>query len=346
MSEFFRDRLRRFTASVEQSETLTPVQRTKVVREYKKAIETEAPPRLVLIGEAGVGKSTTINALFNAGQEVGHSRATTDRAWAIPVQEVNGSHGTLEVVDMPGLGDDIANYPRYVALYREVVPTADVVVWIHQAENRMVHLVQQALTDLCGSHPELIGRLVFGLNKADEIGPHNWNLRANLPSPAQQAELADRERDFNRKILGVLPTWQGRTVSYSARQFYNLTALFKEMMYALPEHRRWLLEQRMDLGDFTSLVDRKLLQAATASTLAEVGPQEPGPAQQVRERGLRLPDPAPRQPEPQEGPSAPSAQGPVTEALAALSQAELDALLADSARLAEFVRRVEQGDAR
>jgi GTP-binding protein EngB required for normal cell division len=33
------------------------------------------PPRIALIGETGVGKSSTINGLFNAGCEVSHRRA-------------------------------------------------------------------------------------------------------------------------------------------------------------------------------------------------------------------------------------------------------------------------------
>ncbi|WP_314409233.1 GTPase family protein [Streptomyces sp. DSM 40484] len=331
MPDFIRQHLRRFTASVEQSDALSPAQRASLLRGYEEALVNEAPPRLVLIGQAGVGKSKTINALFNAGQEVGHSRATTDRAWTIPVQEVSGSHGTLEVVDMPGIGDDIANYRRYLDLYREILPTADAVVWIHAAEDRTVQLVQQALRDLFGPSPELVGRLVFGLNKADEMGPHDWNTRANLPSELQRAALRDREGAFTRSIAHALPAWRGRAVSYAALHHYNLTALFKEMMYAVPEQRRWVLEQRMDLADFTALVDRKLLRAAQARTLAEVPaavPEAPAvppqPAQRLQER------PSPEPPR------------SVNEALAGLSEAQWQELHADRARLQEFVRRVEQ----
>ncbi|MET8896246.1 GTPase family protein [Streptomyces albogriseolus] len=334
MSGTIRDRLRRFTTSVEQSEDLTPTQKKAVLKGYEEALGKEEPPRLVLIGQTGVGKSTTVNALFNAGQEVGHSKATTDRAWTIPVQEVSGSRGTLEVVDMPGLGDDLANYHRYVDLYRQVLPTADAVVWIHPAEDRTVHLVQQALADIFGTSPELVGRLVFGLNKADEIGPHDWNTHANMPSDLQRAALREREKEFTRSIARVLPSWQGRAVCYAARRFYNLTALFKEMMYAVPEQRRWVLEQRMALADFTALVDRKLLRAATATTLAEIPADSPA---------LPLP-----QQSPQEWTRQPAVHEPrsVADALAELSDAQWRELHADRARFEEYVRRVERGESR
>ena len=336
MSGSIRDRLRRFTTSVEQADGLSPAQRAAILQGYEDALGSEAPPRLVLIGEAGVGKSTTVNALFNAGQEVGHSKATTDRAWTIPVREVSGSNGTLEVVDMPGLGDDVANYRPYLDLYGEILPTADAVVWIHPAEDRMMHLVQQALADLFGPRPELVGRLVFGLNKADEIGPHDWNTRANLPSELQRAALREREAEFTASITRVLPAWRGRAVSYAARQFYNLTALFKEMMYAVPEERRWVLEQRMDLADFTALVDGKLLRAATATTLAEIpatGPQPRPPAPPQSAQDTRE----------QPGPRPPRS---VADALNGLSDAQWRELHTDRARFEEFVRRVERGDGR
>ncbi|MFI8201260.1 GTPase family protein [Streptomyces sp. NPDC085937] len=334
MSGTIRDRLRRFTTSVEQSEDLTPAQKKAVLEGYEEALGKEGPPRLVLIGQTGVGKSTTVNALFNAGQEVGHSKATTDRAWTIPVQEVSGCKGALEVVDMPGLGDDIANYRRYLDLYRQILPTADAIVWIHPAEDRTVQLVQQALADVFGNSPELVGRLVFGLNKADEIGPHDWNRHANLPSELQRTALREREEEFTRSIARVLPSWRGRAVCYAAGRFFNLTALFKEMMYAVPEQRRWVLEQRMALADFTALVDRKLLRAATARTLAEIpegDPTPPVPQQTPQDRT--------RQPDPHEPRS-------VADALAELSDAQWRELYADRARFEEYVRRVERGQSR
>ncbi|MGW1776502.1 GTPase family protein [Streptomyces sp. NPDC002104] len=345
-----------------RSDALTPAEQEALLRGYDAALDEERPPRLVLIGEAGVGKSTTVNALFNAGQPVGHTRATTDHAYAIQVEEVSGRRGMLEVVDMPGIGDDVANYRRYLDLYLRVLPTADAIVWVHPAEDRSVHLVQQALMDLLGqSAPDLSERLVLALNKADEIDPHDWNPSANLPSARQLEALRERAADFTEKIVRVLPGWQGGAVTYSARQHYNLTALFKEMMRAVPQQRRWVLERRMDLADFTAKVDRKLLKAASAARmLAETRPQTAaeaaqaapaaaagtGPRHAVASASAPAPAPAPA-PVPASAPvPVPVPGARLSEAFAALPEDKWRELCQDRALFLEFTRRVEQESGR
>ncbi|WP_329223349.1 GTPase family protein [Streptomyces microflavus] len=351
-------------ATMRRSEALSPGEQEAVMREYDAALHNERPPRLVLIGESGVGKSTTVNALFNAGQPVGHTHATTDHAYAIPV-ELTGSRGLLEVVDMPGIGDDEANYHRYLDLYRRVLPTADAIVWVHAAEDRSVQLVQQALRDVFGqAEPELAGRLVLALNKADEIDPHDWNLNANLPSARQLEALRARAADFTEKISRTLPFWQGEAITYSAKQHYNLTALFKQMMRAVPQQRRWVLEKRMDLADFTAKVDQKLLRAASARMLAEVRPLAAVEAAAAVAKSTPVVTSTPvaveKPPGVESAPVAPPVHvaGPrhaaagagtgarLSDAFAALSEAKWRELCQDRERFLEFTRRVEKESGR
>ena len=96
--------------------------------------ELQIPPKLAVIGKAGVGKTTTINNLFNVTWKVSHTIAGTKNAQMEEFDLAGG--GKLSVIDMPGLGEDIETDREYEKIYQEILPTVDVVLWILQANAR------------------------------------------------------------------------------------------------------------------------------------------------------------------------------------------------------------------
>src|SRR2546421_636876 len=73
----------------------------KIKKHVNERVRNEPSPQIAFIGDAGVGKSSTLNALFNAGQEVGHEKATTQIEAGIKVttEKVHGEKGNLLVYD-------------------------------------------------------------------------------------------------------------------------------------------------------------------------------------------------------------------------------------------------------
>lgn len=199
------------------------------------------PPRFGLVGVSGVGKSSTINAMFRTDLPTSDTVACTREFRAVPLsvkyhdRRTDLNELTLTVVDAPGLGEDLAKDDEYLAMYEQGLEHCDVVLWVMSARNRAVALDQSYLRRLHRFHD----RMVLGINQVDLIAPLNWVERYNLPSREQERNMRTIQDDRIAKIRPVV----GRglpVVSYSARFGYQLQELFTMVLRACPEHRRWI----------------------------------------------------------------------------------------------------------
>lgn len=236
----------------------------KIKEQVQNEFDQVLPPQIALIGFTGVGKSSTINALFNAGQKVSDVRACTQEEKAIfgNVAEYVGSKGLVKIYDMPGLGEDIDADEKHLQTYSRVIPNVDVVVWTFQAGDRQMAPMQKALLDLKKTHgEELVKKLVFVINKADLTAPGEtaWNTDFNMPSSEQKKNMDDAEKYIREKIIRVFPKWDGEIISYSAKKRYHLDQLMTMIIQSVPKKRRWVYGQIADVADFTELINPRYL---------------------------------------------------------------------------------------
>lgn len=231
----------------------------KDVRKLREAARGELArsPRIALIGETGVGKTTTINAMFNAGLKTDHVRACTQESCEldIEVNEISGQKGSLKIYDMPGLGEDMEADERHKNTYAKVLPNCDVAVWILDATTRHFTNTQTALRDVVGVAMGDLERLVIGINKIDGIRPGKWSIKYNLPSPEQEESISTKIDDVLEKIGKVCPVPRSRIVPYSAEMWYRLPDLLGAMLDACPRARAWVLFDRASLADFRAKID-------------------------------------------------------------------------------------------
>jgi predicted GTPase len=103
-----------------------------VLSKFKQ--ENSRPPKVAIFGKAGVGKTTTINSLFDAKWKTSHTIVGTTSAQAKEFDLSTG--GTLDVVDLPGYGRSLADDREYEKIYQDLIPTCDLVLLIVQADAR------------------------------------------------------------------------------------------------------------------------------------------------------------------------------------------------------------------
>jgi small GTP-binding protein len=220
--------------------------------------ELSRPPKIAIIGKTGVGKSSTINALFGTGLAISHTKSCTQLEEAVTV---NRGSKNLIVFDMPGLLEDIDADEIHKETYARVIPQCDVAVWILDAADRAIAEDQKMLRDVVGpAKPALLDRLVIGLNKVDEVQPGRWVESANVPSRTQKESIARRIADIKQKLLKVCPLLNPeRIVPYSAIRRYRLTRLRNAMEAACPAERVWVLKSRESVADYRKLVDASIL---------------------------------------------------------------------------------------
>lgn len=195
------------------------------------ANEKKIPPKVAVIGKAGVGKTTTINNLFNVKWRTSHTIVGTTEA-ETEIFELEGG-GALSVTDMPGLGEDIDADAEYEQIYSEILPNTDIVLWVMQANAKDMADDQRILRDtVLPAIGDLKGRLIIGLNQVDKIGPELWDLKLNCPSKEQAKSIVRRCNDITEKLSKVVKIDNERIVYYSALQRFRLYDLLVAIIKA------------------------------------------------------------------------------------------------------------------
>jgi hypothetical protein len=184
------------------------------------ANEKAIPPKVALVGKAGVGKTTTINNLFNVNYHISHTVAGTKAAQQEDFELTGG--GLLTVIDMPGLGEDI-DEKGYRQIYQSVLSQVDVILYIIQANARDSAVDQDIMQFIDSTTAEgQKRRIVIGLNQVDKIGPGNWNTKFNFPSQEQEKNIERRCSDIIVKLSKETGISHNSIVYYSALKRYRL----------------------------------------------------------------------------------------------------------------------------
>jgi predicted GTPase len=240
----------------------------KLVAGVEQRYSNESEPQVAIIGECGVGKTSTINALFGAGMPVSHFEPCTKDAIGNRYQTPSGEF--ITVYDMPGIGESIQADRQIIDIYKKIYPQVDVIMWIVAAGDRQLAMMQHLLLQIAketGSSG--LQRLVFAINKADVMYPNDWNTRINLPSQEQSQYLQGFSNTVLQRIREIIPKWSGAIPVYSAIKAYNLKELLLTMLQASPKGRGHFLNARSNLDNPLRLVDDPAVKDVAYQMFAE-----------------------------------------------------------------------------
>ena len=209
---------------------------------------------IMLVGATGCGKSSTINALFDCGEEVAKVGTKADPE----TQDIEKYRiGNLVLWDTPGLGDGTEIDEHHKEVITELLreededgnALIDLVLVILDGSTRDLGTSYKILNDVI--IPELkddTDRILIALNQADiamKTGRH-WDYEKNEPDETLIAFLDEKVESIKKRIkedsdLDVSPVYYCAGYEEESGDVvkpYNLSKLLYYIMESLPAQKR------------------------------------------------------------------------------------------------------------
>ncbi|WP_313210457.1 GTPase family protein [Stutzerimonas nitrititolerans] len=260
---------------------------------------------VLLVGGTGVGKSSTINALFQNEGKDGDTAAVGDstrpETMGITKYELNEN---LTIWDSPGLGDspekDTEHSRKIIeALHQKDAhgkPLIDLVFLILDASSRDFGSAYTLIADVItpNLHDDDLDRLLIGLNQADQaMKGHYWNKIENKPEEKllerlDELALSVKDRIKESTGLDVEPIYYSAGCVIEGERLsepYNLTKLLSFVLDHLPKKKRAVIAEHInqdkanfrhndDKDDYQQRVDTSILSSFlgwTKEVAADIG---------------------------------------------------------------------------
>lgn len=205
------------------------------------------PLDILLLGATGVGKSSTLNAIF------GNNVAKVGDGVDPETQSISDYrvHDYLRIHDSAGLGDGReADVLHMDALARTLqwrcngeqshYGVIDLALVIMDGGSRDLGTTYQLLESVVLKHiaPE---RVVLAINQADmAMKGRHWNRVLGSPEPELAVFLAEKAVSVQERILMSTGLFVEQPVCYSASYEWNIDALIDHIIAHIPNNRRIL----------------------------------------------------------------------------------------------------------
>ena len=229
---------------------LSPEEIEKVKKAFEKEI-TERPFRVAVIGQSGVGKTTTLNSVFGLDKYTARIAEGTKDVTEEIFEIRDGFK--LSIYDMPGLGNDLDRDNIYEKMYEKILPQCDVIVYIISGRSKNIgvdcRILNNIVLRICKQN-NILKNTVVAVNKIDTIGETidrndpelSWDRIHNCPTEKLANAITERLQVINHAlvrehIFGEGALQKENIVYYSAAYNFNLRSFF---MAILNTERGWI----------------------------------------------------------------------------------------------------------
>ena len=187
-------------------------------------IENYSPNKVaVFFGKTGVGKTSTINLLFNQTFETDNAAACTKELQFATFKE-------HLIIDIPGIAESEIADKKYFNEYIKAVKGSSLIIWVLQGDTRVYRPDQVMLLKL-KEYFRAETKFLICINQIDLIGTANWDISKNEPSEDQKNYINEKREDILKKFVKYMPNLEEEDIiTHSVTQKYNTDVLFDHII--------------------------------------------------------------------------------------------------------------------
>ncbi|YCU08870.1 GTPase [Escherichia coli] len=173
--------------AIEKPLSSLPYSLSRHILEHLRKL-TSHEPVIGIMGKSGAGKSSLCNALFQG--EVTPVSDVHAGPREVRRFRLSGHGHSMVITDLPGVGESRDRDAEYEALYRDILPELDLVLWLIKADDRALSVDEYFWRHILHQGHQ---RVLFVVMQADKTEPcHEWDMAGIQPSPAQAQNIREK----------------------------------------------------------------------------------------------------------------------------------------------------------
>lgn len=240
---------KKMAADISNSNDISEDEKTKLLKNITRLKENKI--NLMIVGATGVGKSSTINALF--GEEVSKvGRSPDPETQKIEKYDL----GNLILWDTPGLGDSEEADKRYATFIRKKLtendvhgkPLIDLVLVLTEGGSKGLETTYNLINKIIipalgGTNEKCKNRILLAINQCDlAMKSRGWNHEKNCPEPKLKAFLEEKVVSVHNRIkedtgVDIEPIYYSAAAGEDEIP-YNLSKLLYLIIKYTPKEKR------------------------------------------------------------------------------------------------------------